>query len=255
MTCSDAATTATGAHTPFRKGATEFQKRRRHWGEVALRQTLSTKITAWLIAAAVASTIGFLLPAPYACKETGSRCPMPTAGTARVHAPQPGIVSAVHVPEAACRIRPPAAIAPQGGSRAQGKGTRASRRQHGHPSEGPTREPAKRERCPVRRLFHLNGTAGHSGPRVQGRLRPSHGRHRSGAAMRRRGGDPPLFVPAGGGRAPDRDACAPRHLCPGAPLLSFRAACGAAGCCPSPCSPRARSRPGRAARAGPKRSG
>jgi hypothetical protein len=97
MTWLDAATTPIGAHTPFRKGATEFQKRRRHRGEVALRQTLSTKITARLIAAAVASTIGFLLPAPHACKETGSRCPMPTAGTARVHAPQPGIVSAVHV--------------------------------------------------------------------------------------------------------------------------------------------------------------
>jgi hypothetical protein len=165
MTCSDAATAASGAHTLFRKEATEFQKRHRQWGEVALRHTQSTKITAWPIAAAIALTMSFLLAAPYACKEIGSGYLMPTAGTARVHAPQPGIVGAVHVPEAACLIRLPAAIAPQGGPRAQGKGARASRRRHGHPSEGPTREPARRERCPLHRLFHLNGIAGHNSSR------------------------------------------------------------------------------------------
>jgi membrane fusion protein len=41
--------------------------------------------------------IAFLLMAPYARKETVSGYLMPTIGIARVHAPQPGIVSAIHV--------------------------------------------------------------------------------------------------------------------------------------------------------------
>ena len=58
-----------------------------------------TKVTVWAIVAFVALAIVFLFLAPYARKETVPGYLMPTAGTARVYAPQPGIVSAVQVQE------------------------------------------------------------------------------------------------------------------------------------------------------------
>src|SRR5215213_10337370 len=79
----------------FRQEALEFQHQHRQWGEVAMLQLLSTKVTVWAIAAFVALVIIFLFLAPYARKETVPGYLMPTAGTARVYAPQPGIVSAV----------------------------------------------------------------------------------------------------------------------------------------------------------------
>ena len=83
----------------FRQEALEFQQSHRQWGEVALLQPLSTKVIVWAIAASVALIAVFLFLAPYARKETVNGYLMPTAGTARIHAPQPGIVSAVHVVE------------------------------------------------------------------------------------------------------------------------------------------------------------
>ena len=62
-------------------------------------QPLSIKATVWAIAAFVALVIIFLFLAPFARKETVAGYLMPTAGTARVYAPQPGIVSAVQVQE------------------------------------------------------------------------------------------------------------------------------------------------------------
>ena len=52
-----------------------------------------------------------------------------------------------------------------------------------------------------------------------------------------------------------REGPGPQYLRSEALRLSFREACGAAGCCPSSASRRARSRPGRAARAGRRPSG
>src|SRR3954447_10343425 len=83
----------------FRQEAVEFQQQHRHWGEVALLQPLSTKVAVWFLAACVVLIAVFLLLAPYARKETVPGYLMPTAGTARIYAPQPGIVSAVHVQE------------------------------------------------------------------------------------------------------------------------------------------------------------
>lgn len=84
--------------TLFRQEAVDFQQHRQ-WGTVALLQPLSVKVTTWAIAAAVALVITFLFLAPYARKETVAGYLVPTAGTARIYAPQHGIVSGVHVEE------------------------------------------------------------------------------------------------------------------------------------------------------------
>lgn len=83
----------------FRQEAVEFQQHHRQWGEVTLLKPLSTNIAVWAVAASIVLIIVFLFFAPYARKETVTGYLMPTAGTARIHAPQPGIVSAVHVRE------------------------------------------------------------------------------------------------------------------------------------------------------------
>jgi membrane fusion protein len=83
----------------FRQEVVEFQRDHRQWGEVALLQPLSTKIAVWFIAGCVVAVTVFLFLAPYARKETVPGFLMPTTGTARIYAPQPGIVSAVHVQE------------------------------------------------------------------------------------------------------------------------------------------------------------
>lgn len=83
----------------FRHEAVEFQRQHRQWGEIALLQPLSTKFLVWCTITAVALVIVFLFIAPYARKETVSGYLMPAAGTARIHAPQTGIISVVHVRE------------------------------------------------------------------------------------------------------------------------------------------------------------
>jgi membrane fusion protein len=83
----------------FRQEAVEFQQQHRQWGEVALLQPLSMKLAVWFIAASVVLIAIFLFLAPYARKETAPGYLTPTAGTARIYASQPGIVSAVHVQE------------------------------------------------------------------------------------------------------------------------------------------------------------
>jgi membrane fusion protein len=83
----------------FRAEAVAFQRDQRRWGEVALLQPVSITITVWAIAAGVVLIVGFLFVAPYARKETVTGYLTPTAGIARVHAPQPGTVSVVHVRE------------------------------------------------------------------------------------------------------------------------------------------------------------
>ena len=47
-------------HLLFRQEAIDFQQHNRQWGQVALLQSLSTKIIAWFIVAAVAIIVIFL---------------------------------------------------------------------------------------------------------------------------------------------------------------------------------------------------
>ena len=67
-------------HLLFRQEAIEFQQHNRQWGQVALLQSLSTKIIAWFIVAAVAIIVIFLFLAQYSRKETVTGYLMPTAG-------------------------------------------------------------------------------------------------------------------------------------------------------------------------------
>jgi membrane fusion protein len=83
----------------FRQEVVEFQRDHRQWGGVALLQPASTKVAAWFVASSVALIAIFLFLAPYARKETVYGYLTPTAGTARIYAPQHGIVSGVHVEE------------------------------------------------------------------------------------------------------------------------------------------------------------
>lgn len=81
----------------FRQQAIDFHRDQRYWGDVALLQPTRTKVSAWAIVVSVLSVLVFLLLAPYARKETVAGYLAPAAGTARIYAPQPGIISAVLV--------------------------------------------------------------------------------------------------------------------------------------------------------------
>lgn len=60
-------------------------------------QPPSVRLVVWLLICTVILLIAFLLRAPYARKETVSGYLTPALGTARIHAPQPGVIAAVHV--------------------------------------------------------------------------------------------------------------------------------------------------------------
>ena len=82
----------------FRQEAIDFQRQHRQWwGQVAPFQPLSTKITTWFIAAAVALVVAFLLLAQYARKETVIGYLTPTAGTAKIFAFQQGTIIEIYV--------------------------------------------------------------------------------------------------------------------------------------------------------------
>lgn len=81
----------------FRQEVIEFQQHNRQWGRVVPLQSMPTKIVVWSITAAVAAVVTFLFFAQYARKETVTGYLAPASGTAKVFAPQPGIISATHV--------------------------------------------------------------------------------------------------------------------------------------------------------------
>ena len=92
-------TTQRSVSPVFRREALEFQQYQRQWGEVVLLQPVSTKILAWSLTAAVALIIAFLFLAQYARKDTAVGYLTPTAGTAKVLAPQQGVIKSVDVTE------------------------------------------------------------------------------------------------------------------------------------------------------------
>ena len=81
----------------FRQEVIEFQRHNRQWGRVVPLQPMPVRVTVWSISAAAAAIIGFLFIAQYARKETVTGTLVPEAGSARIFAPQPGTISAVHV--------------------------------------------------------------------------------------------------------------------------------------------------------------
>jgi membrane fusion protein len=81
----------------FRQEAIEFQQHARQWGRVVPLQPLPTRLMVWFITATAASVITFLFFAQYARKETVIGYLTPVSGTARIFAPQQGIVSAIYV--------------------------------------------------------------------------------------------------------------------------------------------------------------
>jgi membrane fusion protein len=83
----------------FRQEAIDFQQHNRQWGQVAQLQSLSTKIIAWFIVAAVAIIVIFLFLAQYSRKETVIGYLMPTAGTAKIFAFQQGTIREIYVKE------------------------------------------------------------------------------------------------------------------------------------------------------------
>jgi membrane fusion protein len=83
----------------FRQEAIDFQRDNRQWGRVSNLQPLTTKLLTWFIATAVALMIAFLVLGQYARKETVSGYLTPTAGTAKIFAPQQGTIKQIHVSE------------------------------------------------------------------------------------------------------------------------------------------------------------
>jgi membrane fusion protein len=81
----------------FRKEAIEFQQHHRQWGEVALLQPLSTKVTTWFITAAVASVVCFLFVGQFARKETVIGYLTPVSGTSKVFLHQPGTIKEIYI--------------------------------------------------------------------------------------------------------------------------------------------------------------
>lgn len=95
---SAAGTASVPARRPlFRPEVVAFQAHNRQWGRVVPLQPLSTRLLVWSVVIASACIIGFLAVAQYARKEVAIGYLTPVAGTARVFAPQPGIISAVEV--------------------------------------------------------------------------------------------------------------------------------------------------------------
>jgi membrane fusion protein len=83
----------------FRQEVIDFQQHHRQWGRVALLQPVATKVITWFIVAAVALAVGFLFLAQYPRKETVVGYLTPTAGTAKIFAPQQGAIKEIYVKE------------------------------------------------------------------------------------------------------------------------------------------------------------
>jgi len=83
----------------FRQEAIDFQRHHRQWGDVASLQPISTKIITWLLVISSLSIIAFLCIGQYSRKETAVGYLTPTAGTAKVFAPQRGTIQQVLVEE------------------------------------------------------------------------------------------------------------------------------------------------------------
>src|SRR5690349_14644163 len=83
----------------FRREAIEFQQHQRQWGDVVLLQPVATKLLSWSMVVSVALVITFMVFAEYARKETAIGYLTPSAGTAKVFVPQPGVIKEVYVKE------------------------------------------------------------------------------------------------------------------------------------------------------------
>ena len=81
----------------FRQEVIEFQQQNRQWGRVVPLQPLPARLMVWFVTACTAAVVVFLFFTQYARKETVAGFLAPASGTARVFAPQPGTVSAIHV--------------------------------------------------------------------------------------------------------------------------------------------------------------
>jgi len=83
----------------FRQEAVDFQRNNREWGQVALLQSLSIRVTTWFITVTVALIITFLFLGQYSRKETVVGYLTPTSGTSKVFVPQQGTIRKIHINE------------------------------------------------------------------------------------------------------------------------------------------------------------
>ena len=83
----------------FRQEAVDFQRNNREWGQVALLQSLSIRVTNWFITVTVALIITFLFLGQYSRKETVVGYLTPTSGTSKVFVPQQGTIRKIHINE------------------------------------------------------------------------------------------------------------------------------------------------------------
>ena len=83
----------------FRQEVVDFQRHNREWGQVALLQSLSIKVTTWFVTVTVALFISFLFLGQYSRKETVVGYLTPTSGTSKVFVPQQGTIRRIHINE------------------------------------------------------------------------------------------------------------------------------------------------------------
>jgi len=81
----------------FRQEAVDFQRHHHDWGQVALLEPLSIKITTSFITVAVAIAISFLFVGQYSRKETVAGYLTPTSGTSKIFVIHPGTIKKIHV--------------------------------------------------------------------------------------------------------------------------------------------------------------
>jgi membrane fusion protein len=83
----------------FRQEAVDFQRHNREWGQVALLQPLSIKVTAWFLTVSIALIISFLFLGQYSRKENVVGYLTPTSGTSKIFVPQLGTIKEIHINE------------------------------------------------------------------------------------------------------------------------------------------------------------
>jgi len=83
----------------FRQEVIEFRRMQRDWGRVVPLQPAATRMSVWLVVLAIAAAVGACFVTQYSRKATATGYLRAAIGSARIYAPQPGVINKVYVVE------------------------------------------------------------------------------------------------------------------------------------------------------------
>jgi membrane fusion protein len=83
----------------FRQEVIEFQRAQRDWGRVVPLQPMVTRMSVWLVVLGMAATVGVSFVAQYSRKAAATGYLRAATGSARIYAPQPGVIDKIYVAE------------------------------------------------------------------------------------------------------------------------------------------------------------